>query len=216
MKNLFSTTGRPVKTFMNAQINYSKWSAPTVLYIAILFTAFLFTACKKYEAAKPPTNSEAQLASNNGVKPDLELLNYYKGLDPQTLWELQQVRAATAKYQNINNAFGDSYVDIGLVMPNMGYHFLKAQLVSPVFDMKKPPILVYNKKDNGSFELVAVEYAVPIDPQSPNTAPEGFTGNDDMWDFNTLNTGWWTLHAWVWKNNPDGVFNMTNPLVIVQ
>src|SRR6185369_15574137 len=128
--------------------------------------------------------------SNNGVKPDLELLNYYKGLDPQTLWELQQVRAATAKYQNINNAFGDSYVDIGLVMPNMGYHFLKAQLVSPVFDMKKPPILVYNKKDNGSFELVAVEYAVPIDPQSPNTAPEGFTGNDDMWDFNTLNTGW--------------------------
>ncbi len=189
MKNLFSATDRPIKTFMNARANYSKWRTQPVISMIILFTVFLFTACKKYETGKPQTNSEAQLPENNVVKTDLELLNHYNDLDPQTLWELRQVRAATAKYQNINNAFGNSYVDIGLVMQNMGYHFLKAQLVSPVFDLKKPPILVYNKKDNGNFELVAVEYAVPIDPQSPGTPPEGFSGNNDEWDFNTLNTG---------------------------
>ena len=215
MKNLFSATDRPIKVFMNAEVNYSKWSAQPIFYMAILFTAFLFTACKKYEANKPQTDNTEQVTNNNG-KPDAELFSQNSGLDPQTLLELQQVRAATARYQNIEHAFGDSYVDIGLVMPNMGYHFLKGELVSPVFDMKKPPILVYNKKNNGKFELVAVEYAVPIDPQSTNTPPEGFTGNNDEWDFNTLNTGWWTLHAWVWKNNPDGVFKPMNPLVIVQ
>ncbi|HET9824006.1 MAG TPA: hypothetical protein VFP87_01665, partial [Chitinophagaceae bacterium] len=143
-------------------------------------------------------------------------LTFYKGLDPQTLWELQQVRAATAKYRNDSNAFRDGYVDINLKLPKMGYHFLKAALVTPVFDLKKPPILVYNKTADGGFELLAVEYAIPIDPQTPNVAPEGFTGNNDEWDFNTLNTGWWTLHAWVWKNNPDGVFKPMNPSVQVQ
>ena len=218
MKKMFNKAiDRPIKTFMNTQVNRSTWNAYPFFCLVILFTAFLFTACKKYATDKPQPKSEEQFINNNGVTNDLGLPGSYKMLDPQTLSELQQVRAATAKYQNINNAFADNYKDIPIVvMPNMGYHFLKAELISPVFDMKKPAILVYNKKDNGNFELVAVEYAVPIDPQSPNTPPEGFTGNDDVWDFNTLNSGWWTLHAWVWKNNPDGVFKMTNPLVIVQ
>ena len=72
------------------------------------------------------------------------------------------------------------------------------------------------KRDNGNFELVAVEYAIPMSSLPLHVAPEGFTGNDDVWNENTLNTGWWTLHAWVWANNPDGVFEPMNPLVIVQ
>jgi len=216
MKNLFSATDRPIKTFMNAQVNYSKWSAQPVLYLLILFAAFLFTACKKYEANKPQTGNTEQLTINDG-KPDVELLNNYGGLDPQTVLELQQAKAATAKYQNIENAFADNYgKDPVVILPNMGYHFLKAEQVSPVFDLRKPAILVYNKKGNGKFELVAVEYAVPMSSLPPHVAPEGFTGNDDKWNENTLNTGWWTLHAWVWANNPEGVFEPMNPLVIVQ
>ena len=216
MKNLFNATDRPIKTFVNAQVHYSKWSSQPVLYMVILFAAFLFTACKKYEANKPQTDNTEQVTNNNG-KPDLELFSQYNGLDPQTLLELQQAKAATAKYQNIENAFADNYgKDPVVTLPNMGYHFLKTELVSPVFDLRKPAILVYNKKDNGKFELVAVEYAVPMSSLPLHVAPEGFTGNDDVWNENTLNTGWWTLHAWVWKNNPDGVFEPMNPLVIVQ
>jgi len=217
MKNLFrAAVSSKIQPVTNMQsLNRFLQSGQLIPYVMIFIASLLFSACKKYND-KPQTNSEEQLASANSAKAGAESLNFYTGLDPQTLRELLQVRAATAKYQNINNAFGDSYIDIGLVMPNMGYHFLKAELVTPVFDLRKPPILVYNKKDNGKFELVAVEYAVPIDPQSTNTPPEGFTGKDDEWDFNTLNTGWWTLHAWVWKNNPDGVFKPMNPLVIVE
>jgi hypothetical protein len=215
MKNLFNAAIRgQFKTVTEQQLTHQfTWNTAPLFYVIVLLSTFLFTGCKKYE--KIEANSEAQSMSNKKINDDKELLTYYKGLDPRTLWELQQARAATARYSNINNAFGDQYKDIGLVMQNMGFHFLKAELIDSVFDFRKPELLVYNKKANGSFELVALEYAVPIDPQNPNTPPEGFTGNADEWDFNTLNSGWWTLHAWVWENNPDGVFNMTNPLVIV-
>ena len=183
----------------------------TRLSIAFLTAALaivLVPACTKQE--KLETQDETPARNMAAVVPDGVLRMFYPGLAPQTLWELQQVRAATAKYRDTTNAIKDNYVNIGLVLPNMGYHFLNKDLVSPQFDMRKPPILVYNKREDGSFELLAVEYAIPIDPQHTNVPPDGFTGNDDVWDFNTLNTGWWTLHAWVWKNNPDGVFKPMN------
>jgi len=188
-------------------------NSSSILYSLILGSVFFLAACKQEKTFEAKQEGSTQ---GNQIKTDVELLNYYTGLDFQTLQELQQARAATARYRNINNAFRDNYQDIGLVMPNMGYHFMKSEFVDSVFDPKNPELLVYNKNEDGSFELVAVEYAVPIDPLSPNTPPNGFTGINDEWDFNTLDTGLWTLHAWVWKNNPDGVFNMTNPLVQVR
>jgi len=200
-----------MKKIMNTTVNRFSRKAYQFFYMAIFFIAFLFSGCKKYDAEKPQANNEELVTSSIVTRTGTEKLS------PQTLWELQQARAATAKYQNIENAFADNYAkDPVVILPNMGYHFLKAELVSPVFDIRKPAILVYNKKDNGNFELVAVEYAVPMSSLPLHVAPEGFTGSDDEWNENTLNTGWWTLHAWVWKNNPDGVFKPMNPAVIVQ
>ncbi len=179
----------------------------------VLLSGFLFAGCKKQDLSEP--KSEAQAVSNKGMNVGTEVfpITNYNGLDWQTLWELQQARAATAKYRNINNAFADGYADINVVVPNMGYHFMKSELVDSVFDIRKPEILVYNKNENGSFQLEAVEYAVPID-QSPNAAPEGFTGSGDVWERNT-GFGLWLQHAWVWTYNPAGVFHDTNPLVQV-
>jgi hypothetical protein len=185
-----------------------------VLVLIVLLITLMLSSCQKQ--ADGENQDENQVTKNAVSNMGNELRPSLAGLDPQTLSELQQVRAATAKYHNDSNAFRDGYVDINLKLPNMGYHFLQASLVSPVFDLTRPAILVYNKKDNGRFELVAVEYAVPIDREHPDIAPEGFTGNADEWDFNTLNTGWWTLHAWVWQTNPDGVFKPMNPAVEVR
>jgi hypothetical protein len=209
-----SVSRRQFKNVPDMQLpNRSAWTAQPMIYM-ILFATFLFSACKKYDVKDSNSEEQSVGAKNGNETPNS--LNFYDNLDLATQKQLQSVRVATARYHDIANAFGDDYEDIGLVMPNMGYHFLKAGLVTPVFDLQKPPILVYNKRADGSFELVAVEYAIPIDPQSPNTPPEGFAGDADEWDFNTLNTGWWTLHAWVWKINPDGVFKPMNPLVIVR
>jgi len=214
MEKMFATVTNPEARSLGKNLSYSfSSSRQSVVCAFILASVVFFTGCKKYANGEADNN---QAISNNQAKVDQELLTFYKGLNPQTLFELQQVRAATARYRHIKNAFADNYVDIGLKLPNMGYHILKSELVTPVFDVRKPPILVYNKDEDGNFELLAVEYAVPIDHQHENTPPAGFTGDDDEWDFNTLNTGWWTLHAWVWENNPDGVFKPMNPSVEVR
>jgi len=213
MKNLQKEQSfRLINMKTSEHVTQNSSSKPNRLFL-LFFSGVLLAGCMK-----PATEDASNVQSNQTISESTELKSIYTSSDlsAQTLKELQQVKAATGRYSNLDNAFKDDYKDIGLKLENMGYHFLKAELVSPVFNLSKPAILVYNKRKNGSFELVAVEYAVPINPQSPHTPPEGFAGNADEWDFNTLNTGWWTLHAWVWKFNPDGVFKPMNPSVIVQ
>jgi hypothetical protein len=135
-------------------------------------------------------------------------IQMYPGLSFTTKSELQQARFATAKYKNIENAIADGYQDIHVDMENMGHHFMKASLVDDQFDISHPEILVYNKDERGIQQLVAVEYAVPLQ----YSQPEGFTGSGDVWDGNT-GFGLWLLHAWVWDYNPDGVFKPMNPTV---
>jgi len=174
------------------------------LLLPILLTAIFFSSCQKQGSAE-----ERALQSSNSNASESEFLNFYSNLSGTTLWELQQARAATARYRNIENASNDGYADINVVVPEMGFHYLKAANVDATFDFRKPEILVYNREEDGSATLVAVEYAVPL--SLSQNAPEGFTGNLDVWDRNT-GFGLWLLHAWVWKYNPNGVFNPTNPL----
>jgi len=170
----------------------------------------LFTSCsKQYNDG----GRDSRLVDNDKISDNSNDVFKYNGLGSQTVWELQQARAATAEYGDIKNAFRDGYVDMNVVVPNMGYHFKKPSLFDAVFDYKHPEILVYNKNLDGSFQLVAVEYAVPIDT-TPDAAPEGFTGSADEWEKNTA-FGFWLQHAWVWSFNPEGAFNDTNPLITV-
>jgi hypothetical protein len=121
--------------------------------------------------------------------------------------QLEAARAATTKYQDLSRALADGYVDAKIVMQQMGHHYLNASLLDDKFEADKPEILVYAPDAAGRMKLVAVEYAVPLDKAA--TAPEGFVGSDDVWSTNTK-YGLWTLHAWLYQDNPAGVFNATN------
>lgn len=178
---------------------------------ALTLTALVFTACQKETVKEEPTPEEAALTANHHMSTEQGFQSTYNFLGWRTIWELFQARLATARYRNINNAINDGYENIDVVVPNMGHHYRKLSLVDATFDIRRPEILVYNKKHNGQFELVAVEYAIPIE-DTPNQAPSGFTGSADVWDRNE-GFGLWLLHAWVWHYNPAGVFNPTNPLV---
>ena len=185
-------------------------SSKAALYLSILSLAFLVLAgCKKEDLQSDL--DEVIDTKSSSAKPDAQILNEYSGLSKQTLWELEQARSATARYRHIENAIKDGYADIEVVVQNMGFHYMKSSLVDASFDIRKPEILVYNKNMQGIFELVAVEYAIPIHIL-PNAAPEGFSGSQDVWDRNT-GFGLWLLHAWVWSYNPSGVFNPSNPLI---
>jgi hypothetical protein len=176
---------------------------PLTYGVTLVLATLLFVGCQK-EAIKT-TVDEAKNVNKHSVSPEGDIVDDY-GLPAQTVWELQQARAATARYRNIENAKKDGYSNISVDVPNMGHHFMNANLVNGTFDIRKPAILVYNGLDTGNPELVAVEYAVPLtDP-----LPEGFTGSADVWNGDS-GFPFWLVHAWVWKYNPAGPFNWTNP-----
>lgn len=121
--------------------------------------------------------------------------------------QLARVKRATARYRDVSKAIADGYADIDVVIPNMGRHFLKAPILDAAFDVAQPELLVYSPDKKGKLQLVAVEYAIPLNLSAE--APAGFRGSADAW-FANQQFQLWTLHAWVWKENPAGVFNPTN------
>jgi hypothetical protein len=172
--------------------------------ITLLFATVLFASCSKsFEINSHEMGGNIE---NQKMITDATFTGSNNShLSFKTIFELRQAKAATAKYQDIENAIADGYVDIAVDVENMGHHFMKLSLVDGVFDHKRPEILVYNKDKNGKQRLVAVEYAIPLSEPKP----EGFTGDADVWDGNA-GFGLWLLHAWVWEYNPAGVFNSTN------
>ena len=136
-----------------------------------------------------------------------------------TLHQLKNARQATGAFNSIEAAERAGYVDINLLVPNMGDHFVNFDLVDSTFEAERPEALVYADLGNGRRQLVAVEYLAPYSPSGP---PEGFAGSCDRWtefpapdDPNTpqIEPIFWTLHAWIWQPNMSGTFAKFNPLV---
>ncbi|NNF58492.1 MAG: hypothetical protein HKN04_09640 [Rhodothermaceae bacterium] len=132
------------------------------------------------------------------------------GLSATTLTELQQVRQKTRGFHDINFAQDHGYVQVTDHVPNMGMHFVRFAWVDGTFDRQHPEALLYVDDGAGHLEFVAVEYIVPFEASA--SAPRGFTGTADVWHADE-ELGSWTLHAWIWKGNPDGVFAPFNSLV---
>jgi hypothetical protein len=202
MKNLNHSESYSNKKSLTVQLLNGIKNYAALLFFSIILVG-VFTGCEKQDMkpVKEPGSSQAKRSDGNVV-------NDYTGLSSKTAWELKQARAATARYRDIKNAIKDGYSNINVDVPNMGHHFMKTSIVDATFDIRNPEILVYNGLDTGNPELVAVEYAVPLtDPR-----PEGFTGSADVWKDDS-GFPFWLVHAWVWKFNPDGVFNWTNSSV---
>jgi hypothetical protein len=227
MKKLFGSYLFSKKNFLFQQLFNCPKSFRSQFAIALLSFGILLQGCSKQHTEIPEKDAVVNEQSTP-LDSDEEFLDAYQnknsgsqsvsgtnqGFSFLTFLELLEARAATIRYRQFSNALADGYADINVVVPNMGYHYMKSSLSDSKFEIRKPEILVYNKKRNGSFELLAVEYAVPISI-TPNTAPEGFTGPADVWERNT-DFGLWLLHAWIWEFNPEGVFHHTNPLVQVR
>ncbi len=128
---------------------------------------------------------------------------------------LAQVRRATAKYQRVEVAIADGYEEASHCVYNeelgagMGYHFVNLDLVDPFFDPLKPEALLYEKDENGKFKLVGVEYIViDVGQSHPYFGDHPFdVGGTPIPDPH------YSLHVWVWKHNPLGMYFPFNPKV---
>lgn len=117
--------------------------------------------------------------------------------------QIVQIRSSTAKYHNLAAATSAGYDNLNLCVDMMGEHYGKAASFGDgVLDANDPEALVYEHTNNG-LALVAVEYV----STTPGTVP----GVGDL-HFNA-SVNLWVLHAWVWKHNPDGMFDDMNPTV---
>ena len=131
--------------------------------------------------------------------------------------QLETITQMAQKFKDFQVAIDEGYAEPlpfnpSPYVPNMGHHYINVQLIDGEFDMEKPEILLYVPQEDGTLELVGIEYAIPLalsaDP------PEGFAGDSDVWENNpNVAEGSWTLHAWVILENPDGVFAPFNPNV---
>lgn len=92
----------------------------------------------------------------------------------------------------------------------MGVHYVNPTLMDATVDIAKPEGLVYEMDASADIVgLVAHEYIVPVETWTSSTPPTLF--GQSFHRHPTLPL--WVLHAWVWKDDPAGVFNDWNPAV---
>lgn len=164
------------------------------LSLLAIFVLAIVAGCNKDEAVELDVKSSPELELKNGHAAQNQLL--------------AQVRGATAKYQRVEVAIADGYLEASHCVYNdelgagMGYHFVNQGLVDPVFDPLQPEALLFEKGKNGKFKLVGVEYIV-IDVGQPHP----YFGNHPFDVGGTpVPVDHYSLHVWIWKHNPLGMF----------
>jgi hypothetical protein len=142
--------------------------------------------------------------------------------------DLAGLRAATAKYHSLEEAGEDGYglftdkAGIACIaspdMGAMGIHYVNGDLVGdPAINVNHPEALVYSPDHNGKLHLAAVEYVVLKDAWDathalpPKRFGQQFNFTDEPNRYGL--PPYYSLHVWVWKYNPAGMFEMWNPRV---
>lgn len=141
--------------------------------------------------------------------------------------ELDAIREALAKYKDPYVAVRDLYLSTvgcvhydGMKMPGhmeypkggMGVHFVNLTIQGPL-DPKRPNVLVYEPVD-GKLELVAAEWLVPVTVAKERPVLFGQPFQGPMEGHEPLipkEFVHYDLHAWLFKDNPNGMFSPTNP-----
>ena len=170
-------------------------------FVLPLLFLFLLSSCKK-EISSPSgdqiTNTGAAAGKSAKAMNDLA----------------KSVRNATAKYHSTKQAIAAGYVpdDHCVSVPGMGgmgYHWVNPSLVDPVFDPLTPEVVLYATGPGGNLRMVAVEYIVIKAGQ-----PAPMFGTQAFQDGGTpVPVPHWSLHVWLYEENPSGMFMPFNPNV---
>jgi hypothetical protein len=129
---------------------------------------------------------------------------------------VRAVTAASARFHSVKQAERFGYVmDPHCVyMPGvggMGHHFINEELIDPEYNPLMPEALMYEPDKNGNLKLIGVEYIViDIGQDHPHFGDQPF----DIGGVPPLMAAevpHWSLHVWLWKENPNGMFAPMNP-----
>lgn len=178
-------------------------SSHTRLRAAVL-AAMVTLAAGGCSEAPPPAPEVADL-------PDLRR----EKLPKPMIKELLDLRRSLVKYHSFERAMRagfDTKLTECMVMPpqgGMGFHYGNAAIIDSIPDPKAPEVLLYQPKKGGKLVLVGVEFIVPFTawtkPDPPVLYGQVMRPNYTF--------GLWTLHIWLFKHNPEGLFADWNPKV---
>lgn len=139
---------------------------------------------------------------------------------------VERARAATAKYHDLSAAIAAGYRLVGPDFPGMGEHWVHTRrVVQRTVNVERPSVLSYLRVD-GEPILTGVAFARPV---QPGEEPPPFI-IPGLWHFHSGSIDEETLllnprsmhhdsaaqprlamvHAWIWMENPDGVFAQDN------
>ncbi|MBI2455703.1 MAG: hypothetical protein HYV46_06160 [candidate division NC10 bacterium] len=149
---------------------------------------------------------------------------------------IADIRMATRRYLDVEQARVDGYTQISGNVPLEGYHFHNPAIGQ--FDSARPSTLLYARTDE-QWQLVGLEYAVPgerpAESPFPGVAWERHLAMCRYGDWREFParaadacprshpetkspfTAWypdlWVIHLWLWYPNPYGLFASLNPLL---
>ena len=157
--------------------------------------------------------------------------------DAETAWQIFEVRQGTFAYLKVERAKDDGYAKGSGYIPRQGYQYYNPRYLS-VFDLRHPPILLYDERD-GRWQLLGAMYAVPRSSDPTRAIPfkrAEFLQHDAMchYEDGTIILGkspescpkehpltraafemWhpdlWLVAVWAWTPNSNGVFALFNP-----
>jgi len=143
---------------------------------------------------------------------------------------IKAVRQSTSRYNSTVQAVRAGYAPAEEcvahpVLGGMGFHWVNDALVGFDYDPLKPQVLLYAPGPGKNPQLVAIEYVVLAPPhvwEWDADAIAEFLAGDARPDFggqpfDILGTPvpvpHWSLHVWVHRHNPSGMFTPFNPNV---
>lgn len=145
--------------------------------------------------------------------------------------DMETVRAGLSKYQDYYQSEADFYMAIGCIfygdieghegqmfgeIPGQMTMWSYPNFMDDKLDPEKPEALIYEQDENGEYQLAA---AVWMQNAGPNTQRPALFGREfegpvkaeKATPLQQVKLVMYDLHAWLWKDNPDGVFTRTNP-----
>jgi hypothetical protein len=174
-------------------------------------TVFLLTAIAVGGAGacdREPTSNSAAAVPPHAAS--------YQRTAPSVAQDLATLRRVTAPFHQFESATAAGWsVQITPCMTDpsaggMGFHYGNVGLIDGSVQVDQPELLLYEPEKNGRLRLLAVEYIIPYTFHARSAEPPVLFGQE----FKQNDTfQLWGLHAWVWDENPNGMFASWNPRV---
>jgi hypothetical protein len=184
---------------------------------ATIASAAVFAACADTPTDPGPAADAGHAAHAAARRADLPA-------PARAAKDLAALRRATARYHRAEAALADGYLApppgecVQAPPGGMGYHYVNPANIDLAIEAARPEALLYEPTSDGKLRLVGAEFLVHGDAwDAVHADPPSFAGvefDPPMDRSATAPPGpFYTLHVWIWKDNPSGMFAPFNPRV---